>query len=234
MRTLAIIATEPLTKVRRKTLLATKRRHDKRELERAERAWRFEQEALDPFVLKQRADQQVLMRENEEKRLLAEQAAEHLLNEKLFSLESFEPEQNNSEDETPDNDPDDELECYKYDPIKPDSPEVWVTAMCRQSCLENPDVRQVLEASQQVFIPRLAAFLHAQGVNVTRIYNCIRLRRSRDRIKEEFLDGRGNQDERRLYNTLCNCLRAGHRMQIVQRGIDGITDRTSLMSWLLY
>jgi hypothetical protein len=129
----------------------------------------------------------------------------------------------------------DELEYSEFDPVQGSSKEVWAVVMCRVSAgAEDAATRRIMEQGQQVLIQRLAADWRASGINVTRICSCIRFRHSRDSIKEEFLDNRGNREELRLYNTLRNCVRAGYSMYIIQRGLDGITDRVSTISWLRY
>lgn len=127
-----------------------------------------------------------------------------------------------------------ELDCYELDAVQKDADGISVIVMCRFSGAETLLRRQRLQNSQRIFIRRLASMWRAQGTNITRVYSCIRFRRSRDRIKEEFLDRHGNIDELRLYNTLRNRLQAGSQVHIIQRGLDGITDRASLTSWLRY
>jgi len=98
---------------------------------------------------------------------------------------------------------------------------------------ENRRKRRQLERSQRQFTLRIAGFWRRQGINVTQIYSCIRMKSTCKGIKEEFLPGEiGNVDEHRLYNTLQN--KIGSRVYIVQRGLDGITDKASLVSWLRY
>lgn len=88
-----------------------------------------------------------------------------------------------------------------------------------QSVPKNPRKRKVFQESQRLLIPRIPTFWRRQGVLVTRIYSYIRSRRSRDRIKEGFLDRSSHFDGLRLHNTLC--YRLAFRVYSVYRGTNG-------------
>jgi hypothetical protein len=141
------------------------------------------------------------------------------------------------EQQRPKNDHSDGLECFTFESINTDTTERSAILFARISGNEEPttpEVRRDLEASQRILAHRFAALWHQQGINVTTIYSCIRFAKSRDRIHEDFThaDENGNPDERRLFNTLTNLNLAGTSVLAVQRGLDGITDKASLVSWL--
>lgn len=69
-------------------------------------------------------------------------------------------------------------------------------------------------------------------VKLVRNYSCIRFRRSRGRIRQEFLNQERNLDDLRLYRTLRRLLES--RVLVIQRDFDGITVKASLVSWLRY